>query len=73
MKRKNTTSFLHSKNALQAHQAIEDGQYRNSIHFLTSCGVAQVCDDVKMEMLAKHPQANPPKLQLLLLILQKNQ
>ena len=44
MKRKN--SSLCSENACRA---IEDGQYRRAIQFFTSCGVAQVCDDVKLK------------------------
>ena len=50
VERKDTTFSLHSENA---RQATEDGQYRKAIQFLTFCGVAQVCEDVKMEMLAK--------------------
>ena len=61
MKREDTTS-LHPENARQACGAIEDGQYRKAIQFLTYCGFVQVYHDVKMEMLAKHPQADPPKL-----------
>ena len=54
------TSSLHLNNANRAHRAVEDGQYRKAIQFLTSDGVASVSDDVYSEMVSKHPQASQP-------------
>ena len=65
VKRKKTTFSLRSENASQASRTIEDSQYRKAIRFLISCSVAQVYDDVKMEMYqSTHKLALPSSLHL---------
>ena len=44
------TSSLHLNNANRARRAVEDGQYRKAIQFLTSDGFASVSDNVYSEM-----------------------
>ena len=55
-----SSESLRRSNASRARRAVEDGQYRKAIQSLTSVGLAQASADI--EMLAKHPQANPPHL-----------
>ena len=42
--------------------ALEDGQYRKTIQVLFSSGLVQMFEDVRHEMLAKHPQVAPSTL-----------
>ena len=47
-------------NVSRARRAVEDGQYRKAIQLLSSYGLADVTADVFDEILAKHPQVDPP-------------
>ena len=51
---------LRAANARRARRAMEDGQYTKATQALTSDGLAQASAEVYKEMLAKHPQVNPP-------------
>ena len=51
---------LRIANARRARRAMEDGQYKKATQALTSDGLAQASAEVYEEMLAKHPQVNPP-------------
>ena len=57
-----SSESMRRSNASRARRAVEDGQYRKAIQSLTSVGLAQASADIANEMLAKHPQANPPHL-----------
>ena len=53
---------LQCANESRACSALEDGQYRKAMQYLTSGGLAQASADVVNEMLAKHPRAATPLL-----------
>lgn len=61
-KRKESTEALRANNARRARNAIEEGQYKKATQALTSSGLAQASEEVYKEMLAKHPQDDPPQL-----------
>ena len=49
-------------NLRRAKQAVQDGQFSKAIAALTSSGLAEPSADIVEELLAKHPQAPPPRL-----------
>ncbi len=60
--KKETSVSLRAANAHRARRAMEDGQYKKATQALTSSGLAQASTEVLAEMLAKHPQNDPPQL-----------
>ena len=42
--------------------AMEQGQYRKAVQLLSSNNLVQALEKVRIQMLAKHPQAAPPRL-----------
>ena len=60
--KKESSELLRAANARQARQAVQNGQYKKAIQALTSSGLAQVSEEVYHEMLAKHPQVDPPSV-----------
>ena len=59
-KSKCSPESLRRVNSSRARQAVEDGEYRKAIQYLTSSGLAQVSTDVVNEMVIKHPSGVPP-------------
>ena len=57
-----SSESLRRSNATRARRAVEDGQYKKALQSLTSMGLAPPSSDVFDEMLAKHPQSDPPPL-----------
>ena len=53
---------LRRSNASRARRAAEDGQYKKALQSLTSMGLAPPSPEVFNEMLAKHPQSDPPRI-----------
>ena len=53
---------LRRSNATRARRAVGEGQYKKALQSLTSMGLAHPSTDVYNEMLAKHPQSDPPPL-----------
>ena len=57
-----SSESLRRSNTTRARRAVEDGQYKKALQSLTSMGLAPPSSDVFDEMLAKHPQSDPPPL-----------
>ena len=53
-KAKCSPESLHRVNLSRARQAVEDGEYRKAMQYLTSGGLAQVSTDVVNEMVLKN-------------------
>ena len=53
---------LRCSNATRARREVADGQYKKALQCLTSMGLASPSSEVFNEMLAKHPQADPPSI-----------
>ena len=58
--KKESSESLLTANARRARRAMENGQYKKATQALTSSGLAQASQEVLVEMLAKHPQVDPP-------------
>ena len=61
-RRKASSESQHVDNVCRARCAVEEGQYRKAIQLLSSRVLVQASDEVRKEMLTKHPQATPPGL-----------
>ena len=63
-RRKTSLMSQHADALHRVRQAVEKGQYSKAIQLLSSNGLVQTSENVKSEMLGKHPQAAPSKLPL---------
>ena len=61
-RRKAMLESQHADTVCRARQAVEQGQYRKAIQLLSSSGPVQASEEVRYEMLIKHPRAAPPRL-----------
>ena len=65
-RRKVTPESQHADVIRRARQAVEQGCYRKAIQMLSSSGLAQANEEIREEMLVKHPQAPFPSFLLCL-------
>ena len=59
LSRRCNNSTIHA-NINRAHRAVEDGQYRKALQFLSSTSIAPSSMEVLNSMVCKHPQSAPP-------------